>query len=184
MKLLFHCCCAPCSVQCVNALRGEDIEPELFWYNPNIHPSSEYSLRRKSITEFAANEKLNLQMTDEYGLRPFIEAVFPTIKSSDNRERCKICYKLRLEKTASAAVNGGFSAFSTSLLISPYQHHDAIKAVGEEIAAKYGIDFLYRDFRPLFRDGQFAARAMGYHMQKYCGCVFSEEERHLRGNRK
>ena len=180
MKLLFHCCCAPCSVQCVKTLREEGIEPELFWYNPNIHPYSEYSLRRDCLKEFAANEKLKLEMLDEYGLRLFLNAVFPNIEAGGGQERCKICYKLRLEKTASFAAENGYSAFSTSLLISPYQNHKAIKNIGEETAAKYGIDFLYRDFRPLFREGQSAARAGGFYMQKYCGCVFSEEERYLK----
>jgi len=180
MKLLFHCCCAPCSVKCVNSLRGENIEPELFWYNPNIHPFTEYSLRRESLAEFAANEKLNLQMLDEYGLQLFLEAVYPVTKSPGNGERCKICYKMRLEKAAFTAANDGFTAFSTSLLISPYQNHEAIKAIGEETAAKYGVDFLYRDFRPLFREGQSAARDRGFYMQKYCGCIYSEEERYTK----
>ena len=50
------------------------------------------------------------------------------------------------------------------------------------MAGKYGIQFLYRDFRPYFKEGQEKARAMGMYMQKYCGCVFSEEDRYL--NRK
>ena len=50
--------------------------------------------------------------------------------------------------------------------------------MGCEIAKKYGIKFYYDDFRPLFRDGQNKAREMGLYMQKYCGCVFSEEERY------
>ena len=28
-----------------------------------------------------------------------------------------------------------------------------------------------------FREGQEEARALGLYMQKYCGCVYSEEER-------
>jgi predicted adenine nucleotide alpha hydrolase (AANH) superfamily ATPase len=63
------------------------------------------------------------------------------------------------------------------LLISPYQDHEAVRRIGEEAATKHGIEFLYRDFRPLFREGQAAARSMNLYMQKYCGCIFSEEER-------
>ena len=40
--------------------------------------------------------------------------------------------------------------------------------------------FLYRDFRPGFREGQRQARELGFYMQKYCGCVFSEEERYTK----
>jgi predicted adenine nucleotide alpha hydrolase (AANH) superfamily ATPase len=35
---------------------------------------------------------------------------------------------------------------------------------------------LYRDFREGWREGQDEARAAGLYMQKYCGCVYSEEE--------
>ena len=43
---------------------------------------------------------------------------------------------------------------------------------------KYGVTFVDRDFRPLFQAGQQRARDLGLYMQKYCGCVFSEEERY------
>ena len=68
----------------------------------------------------------------------------------------------------------GYDTFSTTLLISPYQNHEALKQIGEEMAQKYGLTFLYRDFRPGFREGQEKARELGLYMQKYCGCVFSE----------
>jgi len=178
MRLLLHCCCAPCSVSCVKNLRGEGFTPELFWFNPNIHPSTEYVSRRDCLKKFAADEKLDLKTADEYSVKLFLNAVPP------DTERCKKCYSLRLEKTASFAAQEGYTAFTTTLLISPYQDHEEIKRVGEEEAAKYGVDFLYRDFRPLFREGQSAARAAGMYIQKYCGCIFSKEERYVNKEKK
>ena len=84
----------------------------------------------------------------------------------------------RLEKTAKYAKENGFDAFSTTLLISPYQDHGLLKKTGDMLSKKYGIEFLYKDFRPGFRYGQNKARELGLYMQKYCGCVFSEEERY------
>jgi len=78
----------------------------------------------------------------------------------------------------------GYDAFTTTLLVSPYQNHELLIQVGAEMAQKYGIEFLYRDFRPGFREGQVTARELGLYMQKYCGCVFSEEERYLAHNKK
>ena len=52
------------------------------------------------------------------------------------------------------------------------------------LSKKYEIEFLYRDFRPGFREGQNKARELGLYMQKYCGCVFSEEDRYLRTSKK
>jgi predicted adenine nucleotide alpha hydrolase (AANH) superfamily ATPase len=72
----------------------------------------------------------------------------------------------------------GYDGISSSLLISPYQSHDLIRRIGENAAIQYGVRFYYRDFRPCFRKGQNQAREMGFYMQKYCGCIFSEEERY------
>ena len=63
---------------------------------------------------------------------------------------------------------------------SPYQNHKALIEVANEMAEKYGIEFLYRDFRIGFRKGQAKARELGLYMQKYCGCIFSEEERYAK----
>ena len=48
----------------------------------------------------------------------------------------------------------------------------------ENLSKEFGIEFLYRDFRVGFREGQAKARELGLYMQKYCGCVFSEEDRY------
>ena len=53
MKLLLHTCCAPCSVYCIDELRGEGIEPTVYWFNPNIHPYMEYKARRDCLKEYA-----------------------------------------------------------------------------------------------------------------------------------
>ena len=77
------------------------------------------------------------------------------------------------------AAENGYDSFSTTLLISPYQNHELIIKTAQAMAKKYHVTFLYRDFRPYFKEGQEKARAMGLYMQKYCGCVFSEEDRFL-----
>jgi predicted adenine nucleotide alpha hydrolase (AANH) superfamily ATPase len=94
-------------------------------------------------------------------------------------ERCSYCYDLRLGETAKKAKESSFDAFSTTLLASPYQNHEKIKETCEKYAIKYGISFFYGDFRANFRAGQKSARESGIYMQKYCGCIFSEEERFL-----
>ena len=174
-RLLLHTCCAPCSVYCVESLRGEGIEPVSFWYNPNIHPYQEYKARRDTLREYAASIGLALLVREDYGLRDFVRAV-----AGDLDHRCGHCYACRLEETARYAAEHGFTHFSTTLLVSPYQDHQRICDTAEEMARRYGVAFLYRDFRPGFRSGQAKARELGLYMQKYCGCVFSEEERYAK----
>lgn len=172
-SLLLHTCCAPCSVYCVQALRAEGIEPTALWYNPNIHPYQEYVARRDTLLAYAPSIDMELRVIEEYGLRDFVRAV-----ADDIPHRCTHCYDLRMERTARYAAAHGFAAFTTTLLVSPYQNHAALIASAEAAAAAHGVSFLYRDFRVGFREGQAQARELGLYMQKYCGCIFSEEDRY------
>ena len=156
MNTLLHICCAPCANQCIRVLREEGRDVTGFWYNPNIHPFTEYRSRRN-------------------GLRPFVRAV-----AEDISHRCIKCYEMRLMETAKQAKEGGFDSFTSSLFISPYQNHELMKEVAQRAGEIYGVEFLYRDFRPWFKEGQEKARELGFYIQKYCGCVFSEEERYLK----
>lgn len=174
MKLLLHTCCAPCSVYCIEKLRSEEIEPTVYWYNPNIHPYMEYKARRDCLKEYTKSINVEAIFHEDYGLDEFCKNVVCDLKN-----RCiNYCYRVRLEETVKYAKENGYDAFSTTLLVSIYQNHDAIKQIAEELAQKYNIEFVYRDFREGFREGQAKARELGLYMQKYCGCIFSEEDRY------
>jgi len=178
MKTLLHICCAPCANQCIEVLRTDKIEVTGFWFNPNIHPFTEYKARRNCLREYAETIDLTLIEKNDYALRPFIRTV-----AEDIENRCGKCYEIRLFEAARQAKDGGFDSFTSSLFISPYQNHDLMRSVAERAAAEYGVEFLYRDFRPYFRAGQDFAREHGFYMQKYCGCIFSEEERYVKRNK-
>ena len=172
-SVLMHTCCAPCSLSCIDPLRAEGIEPVAFWYNPNIHPWKEYEARRDCLLTYAPTIEMQVIVDEDYGLRTFVEHV-----ASDIDHRCTYCYQHRLEGTARYAAEHGHEAFTSTLLASLYQDHDGIKAAAEKYARQYGVEFLYRDFRPNFRAGNQRARELGFYMQKYCGCVFSEQDRY------
>ena len=180
MKLLMHTCCAPCSVYCIESLKNEGIEPTLYWYNPNIHPYMEYKARRDTLKEYLKTINIQAVFEEDYGLKEFCKN---TIQDLENR--CSnYCYKVRLEQTVKYAKENGFDSFTSTLFVSPYQKHKELKKICEELANKYNIEFLYRDFRIGFIQGQAKARQLGLYMQKYCGCVFSEEDRYLKQIRK
>ena len=175
MKTLLHICCAPCANQCIEVLRTDKFEVTGFWYSGYIHPFTEYRARRNCLREYAATIELPLIERDDYGLRPFVREV-----AADIDHRCIKCYEMRLFETARQAKDGGFDSFTSSLFISPYQNHELMREMAERAALEYGVEFLYRDFRPYFKAGQEFAREHGFYMQKYCGCVFSEQERYLK----
>ena len=178
MKLLLHTCCAPCSTYVVDKLRKDGYDDiTSLWYNPNIHPYTEYKMRRDTLKEYAKQINLPLIIEENYGIREFTKNV-----SSNIDGRCLYCYESRLEYTAKYAKEHGYEAFSTTLLVSPYQKHELIIKVANEMARKYQIEFLYQDFREGFRIGQQMARDAGLYMQKYCGCIYSEEMRYYNRN--
>ena len=177
MKLLLHICCAPCSAACIKVLRGEGVDITGYWYNPNIQPFTEYDSRLNALKEYSRMIDLPVIYNDYYNLKEFVSNVS---NSLDNR--CGYCYLSRLENTVKYAKENGYDAFSTTLFISPYQKHDLIKKICENLSEKYNIKFLYKDFRPYYYEGKAMFKETGLYMQKYCGCVFSEEMRYYNRN--
>ena len=178
MKTLLHICCAPCANQFIEVLQRAKLVVTGLWDNPNIHPFTEYRARRNTVREYLEAIDVKLIEQNDYALRPFIREV-----AEDIANRCGKCYEMRLFEAARQAKEGGFDSFTSSLFISPYQNHELMRETAERAAAEHGVAFLYRDFRPYFRAGQDKARELGMYMQKYCGCVFSEEERYLKKNK-
>lgn len=167
MKLLLHMCCAPCSVYPLSVLQDEGIEPEGLFYNPNIHPLEEHTRRKNNVEMLSGLKGLKVNY-----LNDFNQVLWEEYDGAEY-SRCAMCYNLRLEKAAAFAAENGFDAFTTSLLVSPYQKHELIRETGEKCAARHGVDFYYRDFRPGFRQGQQMAKELGLYRQKYCGCIRS-----------
>ncbi len=178
MKLLMHTCCAPCSIYCIDELRKNGIEPTLYWYNPNIHPYTEYIARRDCLKEYANIINVKTIFNEEYGLDEFCKNVADNINA-----RCvEYCYPIRLRKTFEYAKKNGYDTVTTTLLYSIYQKHEYIKKLMEDLSREFDINFLYIDFRKGFWIGHDKAIEQGLYMQKYCGCIFSEEDRYLNRN--
>lgn len=133
MKTLLHICCAPCANQCIDSLRSEGIDLTGLWYNPNIHPFTEYRARRNCLREYAGTIDLPLIERDDYGLRPFVREV-----AEDIPGRCVKCYEMRFFEAARQAKEGGFDSFTSSLFISPYQKHELMISVAEAAAKNTG----------------------------------------------
>ncbi|MBU1853116.1 MAG: epoxyqueuosine reductase QueH [Candidatus Omnitrophica bacterium] len=174
MKLLLHICCGPCALYPISQIARTKFKRIVgFYYNPNIHPPSEYKRRKDTLQ--SAEKKLGLEVVyPPYKIAEYFRKIASYEESTD---RCKLCWELRLSQTADFAKKNGFNAFTTTLLVSPYQDHDLVKDIGRKEASEKGIEFYYEDFRKGFRASQKEAKEQGLYTQKYCGCVFSELER-------
>ena len=172
MKILLHICCAPCAIYPVQSLTRGTHEVHGFFYNPNIQPYQEFARRAAALEELAALRQLPVIWDRAYDLEHFLRLV-----AFREEERCRFCYHLRLSRAAQAARQGGFDAFTSTLLYSKYQKHELIREMGEDAAREAGPPFYYQDFRPGWRQGQDESRELGLYRQKYCGCIFSERDR-------
>ncbi|HEY8392628.1 MAG TPA: epoxyqueuosine reductase QueH [Capillibacterium sp.] len=179
MDLLLHTCCGPCATYSTEFLKEQGYTPTMYYYNPNIHPYKEWERRKESLEKFAALKQIPLLLEEEYELSAFLQqTVF------HEQERCGICYRMRLEKTAQKAQELGFPVFGTTLLISPYQNRELLCQIGGELAVKYNLTFCAVDLRPGFRRSQQLAREYDLYRQGYCGCIFSERDRYYKPKKK
>lgn len=179
MKLLLHICCANCALYPVKTLQSRGVKLYGLWYNPNIHPYTEYRMRLDALRQLQELWKLDIEYKDHYGLKEFIQRVV-----YDEKNRCQYCYMMRLEETASKAKEMGLDGFSTTLLVSPYQKFDKIIETATILQDRYDIEFVQEDFRPGWKEGVDISRELGLYRQKYCGCIYSEMERYCKKDSK
>ncbi|MBI4217063.1 MAG: epoxyqueuosine reductase QueH [Chloroflexi bacterium] len=172
-EILLHACCGPCSTYSVSRLRELGLTPTGYWWNPNIHPFMEHERRRQSLGDLAQKMRLPLIEGKGYEMVEFLRRV--TGKEGD---RCGDCYLFRLGQAAQAAKEAGFRAFTTTLLISPYQRHGLLKEVGQQAGREHGVEFFYEDLRKGFGESRRMTKELGLYRQQYCGCIYSEWERY------
>ncbi|NLC17424.1 MAG: epoxyqueuosine reductase QueH [Clostridiales bacterium] len=167
MKILMHMCCAPCAAYPSQKLLQDKHDVFGLFFNPNIHPIEEYQKRRDALIEFSKKTAIPIELIDG-----FMQSEWEMFSGTDD-ERCQMCYSIRLQLAAKYALDNKFDAYTTSLLVSPYQKHDLIKELGQKIGHNVGIPFYYEDFKTGYRAGQQRVKELGLYRQKYCGCIIS-----------
>ncbi|MGB6011319.1 MAG: epoxyqueuosine reductase QueH [Desulfobacterales bacterium] len=175
MKILLHICCAPCVIYPLKTLRNEGLDIMGFFYRNNIHPYTECIRREETLKSYSAAMDLKVIYQDGYDLEGFIRNV--AFRESN---RCDYCYHERLKSTALMAKRGKFDYFSTTLLYSKFQKHDAVKSIGDAVGKSVGVKFYYDDFRKGWTEGVETSKSLKLYRQQYCGCIYSEKERYYR----
>lgn len=181
MKILLHTCCAPCLIYPRQRLCEKDFEVAAFFYNPNIHPYTEFKKRSDALKEYTDKNNITVYFYEEYDIENFFQAIN---NNEEEPKRCTACWRLRLKKTAQKAKELGFDAFTSTLLVSPYQSQEIIKDIGDSIAEEEGVEFYFEDFKPDFKLAQKEAKELNLYMQKYCGCLYSERARYIKQYRR
>lgn len=175
-SLLLHACCAPCSSYVLEYLHSH-FNITLFFYNPNIYPKDEYQKRLDELKRLVLEMELDIKIIEaDYEPNEFFEISKGLEKLPERGERCKRCYRLRLEKAAAQASKGGYDYFCTTLSISPHKNAEWINEIGNELSDAYGVQFLPSDFKK--KNGYIRSielsRKYNLYRQNFCGCVFSK----------
>lgn len=180
-KLLLHSCCAPCSSYCLELL-SQYFAVTVFYYNPNIYPPEEYTMRVEEqdrfIKEFPAKHPISF-VEGNYDTDRFYEMAKGMEQLKEGGERCFACYELRLREAAEYAKANGFDFFTTTLSISPLKNAEKLNEIGKQLEEEYGIKYLYSDFKKQngYKRSTEISNEYGMYRQNYCGCVYSMRER-------
>lgn len=179
--LFLHSCCAPCSSYVLEYL-SEYFKITVFYYNPNIYPPEEETDRMEELKRLISEMpvKNSIQFIEgTYVPEQFYEAVKGHENDPEGGERCKLCFKLRLEEAARLASKGGYDFYTTTLTISPLKHAECLNRIGEEMGERYRVHFLNSDFKKKNGYKRSVELSSEYHLyrQDYCGCVFSKREK-------
>ena len=174
--MLVHICCSVDSHFFLQKLQQSYPQEELigFFYDPNIHPFSEYELRLLDVKRSCAKLGIPLHV-GAYNYEGWLEAVRGLEGEPEKGKRCQVCFDNRLEASAQKALEIGEKTITTTLLTSPKKSLDQLEKALRAIADKYHLEIAVPDFR---KGGgtqeQFvlAKEAMLYH-QDYCGCIFA-----------
>ena len=192
VKVLLHCCCAPCSAAIIEWMLNNNIEPVLFYYNPNIYPQEEYLIRKNELTRYA--ESLHLTVIDgDYDYQAWKDWACHNLNTTNLQDfpergsRCLECFKFRLLETAKKCRELGLEQFTTTLASSRWKSLDQINAAGQWAAEMVnGEGLMVNGEKPTvtfwdknWRKGGLQDRRNAllkennFYNQQYCGCQYS-----------
>lgn len=173
--LLLHSCCAPCSSACLERLK-DVFKITVFYYNPNIDEVAEYEKRKAEQIRFLQETGWAEILDCDHDAQAFAEMAKGLENEPERGARCYKCYALRLEKTAQAAAEHGFTWFGTTLTLSPHKNAEWLNEIGEKVGGRYAINYLYSDFKK--QGGYYRSidlsKEYGLYRQDFCGCKFSK----------
>ncbi len=185
-RLLLHVCCAPCSSSVIESLESE-LDITLFFYNPNITVAEEFYYRLSELQRFVHERggPVIPIITPSYDPSEFFDMARGLEAEKEGGIRCFGCYEQRLEKTAEAALEGGFDLFTTTLSVSPYKNARKLNDIGLELEGKYGVRYLVSDFKK--KNGYLRSIELSsvydLYRQDFCGCIYSKIESEARRNK-
>jgi epoxyqueuosine reductase len=177
-KILLHVCCAPCACYPHSLLASNGVDAvTLYYYNPNIYPLDEYDRRLDEVGTFSEKTGTPL-IVGSRDTEVWEESVREFAHLGEKSERCRICYRYRIEASFKHAAEHGFDEIGTVLTVSPHKNSQWIHEIGTDCELKFGLSYIDRDFKKDdgFKKGSLLSKEYGFYRQTYCGCRYSLDE--------
>lgn len=174
-RVLMHSCCAPCVIEQMAAMTAAGIEYTIFFYNPNIHPTEEYEIRKEENIRYC--EQQNIPFVDaDYDVDNWFARTKGMEWEPERGKRCSECFDMRFERTALYAFENDFPVITSSLGISRWKDMDQINRSGVKSAGHYeGITYWTHNWRKKGGAQRMVelSKKEQFYQQEYCGCVYS-----------
>lgn len=155
-----------------------------FFYDPNIHPYSEYKLRLLDVERSC--KKLGIPLLEgEYDFESWMQAVEGLENEPEKSKRCEVCFDRRFEVSAKKAIELGEKSMTTTLLVSPLKSQEQLKKSGEIFEKEHGLKFIAPDYRSGggTQDQSRVTKEQKLYRQDYCGCFFALSKQRAQQNR-
>jgi len=173
--MLVHICCSVDSHFFLEKLQQDYPQEKLigFFYDPNIHPYSEYQLRLLDVQRSC--KKLGIEVIEgEYDFEAWMQAVKGLENEPEKGSRCEVCFDRRFDISAKKALELGEKKITTTLLVSPLKSQEQLKRSGDAFFEKYGVEFIAVDYRADggTQDQSRVTKEEQLYRQDYCGCIY------------
>ncbi len=173
--MLVHICCSVDSHFFLEKLQADYPDEKLtgFFYDPNIHPYSEYRLRYLDVQRSCKTLGIDL-IEGDYDFETWMDAVRGLEKEPEKGKRCEVCFDRRFDVSANKALELGETKMTTTLLVSPLKSQQQLKASGEAFEKAHGLEFVFVDYRADggTQDQSRVTKEQQLYRQDYCGCLF------------
>ena len=173
--MLVHICCSVDSHFFLEKLQHDYPDETLtgFFYDPNIHPYSEYRLRYLDVQRSCKKIGIDL-LEGEYDFETWMDAVRGLEKEPEKGARCEVCFDRRFDVSAHKALELGEKKMTTTLLVSPLKSQEQLKKSGEAFEKAHGLEFVFVDYRAGggTQDQSRVTKEQQLYRQDYCGCLY------------
>ncbi len=172
-EVVLHCCCAPCAGAVLETFYYNKLQPVVYFYNPNIHPQSEYEKRRDELMGLCQQLHFDFVVGD-YDVATWLQAVKGHEDEPERSTRCELCFTYRLMQTARFALSQGIGLFTSTLATSRWKSKAQVDAAGMAAMTATGCHYWNYDWRKkgLAERRNHLVKALNFYNQTYCGCVF------------